>query len=189
MPNSGTTKLTLIDKGTLVEAFWHAVDHGTGTLENIPGLIRRVIETDAWKKRIHEGQLYEHKRFIDFITSKPLAGCGWDPDKVLALIKGDVDLERSWREMVTPAIGTNQHSEGSNNITTLRGTDRTYTLSRLKREAPALYQKVLDKKLSPNAAAIQAGFRIKTISVPLDAQRAVSILRKYFKHVEIGELK
>lgn len=177
----------LAEKGTLVETLWNAVDHGSVTLDQIPGIVRRVIDTEAWKERIYRGKTYTHERFIDFITTKPLAGCGWDPDKVLALIKGDADLERCWREMVTPEKG--KHHDDSNNITISRGTDRTYTLSRLKREAPALYQKVLDKKLSPNAAAIQAGFRIKTISVPLDAQRAVSILRKYFKHVEIGELK
>lgn len=187
MANS-SNQPNLAEKGTLVETLWNAVDHGSVTLDQIPGIVRRVIDTEAWKERVYRGKAYTHDRFIDFITAKPLAGCGWEPDKVLALIKGDPDLERRWREMVTPEK-SKHHDSDNNNIISRQGTDRTYTLSRLKREAPALYQKVVDKKLSPNAAAIQAGFRIKTISIPLDAQRAVTILRKYFKHVEIGDLK
>lgn len=181
--------LNLAEKGTLVQSLWDAVNHGGGLLEHIPALVNRVIDTGAWKCRVHRGQTFQHERFIDFITSKPLAGCGWDPDKVLALIKGDPDLERRWREMVTPDNHRPKGESNNNIITSRQGTGRTYTLSRLKREAPALYQKVIDKKLSPNAAAIQAGFRVKTISIPLDAERAASILRKYFKNVEIGELR
>ncbi len=69
--------ITLTEKGGLVESLWHAVDNAAGNLENVPGLVRRVIETEAWRKRIQDGEEFEHDRFIDFITTKPLAGCGW----------------------------------------------------------------------------------------------------------------
>jgi hypothetical protein len=44
-----------------------------------------------------------------------------------------------WREATTGKVGSNQHSEGSDNVTTLkpeRGTSLSYTLDRLKRSAP-----------------------------------------------------
>ena len=49
-----------------------------------------------------------------------------------------------WREAMTPQVGTNQHimPEGSYIGTTLRGNTKSYTLDRLKREAPALFKRV-----------------------------------------------
>jgi len=40
-----------------------------------------------------------------------------------------------------------------------RGNSRSYTLARLKRDFPALYQNVKAGLMSANRAAIQAGFR------------------------------
>jgi hypothetical protein len=68
-----------------------------------------------------------------------------------------------WREAVTPAVGTNQHTmpEGSHNVTSLKGNARAYTLDRLKRSHPNLFAAVCRGELSANAAAIEAGFRKK----------------------------
>ncbi len=54
----------------------------------------------------------------------------------------------------------NGRSRG-NNITSKsdRGTSETYTIARLKRDRPALAQKVISGEMSANAAAIEAGFR------------------------------
>ncbi len=46
------------------------------------------------------------------------------------------------------------------------GTSRAATLSRLKKDAPELFDRVLNKELSANAAAIEAGFRKKL--TPMD---------------------
>ncbi len=68
-----------------------------------------------------------------------------DGPKVLAL----------WREATVGRAGDNQYKV-DNNVTDQRvkGNSRSYTLSRLKREAPQLFQKVVDGELSANAAAI-----------------------------------
>jgi hypothetical protein len=47
-----------------------------------------------------------------------------------------------------------------------QGSSRTYTLNRLRRDAPELFDAVVAGKLSPNAAAIEAGFRRK--ATPLE---------------------
>lgn len=154
--------VTLSDKGVLVDALWHAVDDVTGNLANVPGLVRRVLETEAWRKRSHRGRLFEHARFLDFITSKPLAGCGWPPEKVEALIRDDAETLTLWRSATQ--IGAGARTDLHNNVMTVErqeGNSRSYTLSRLKRESPALFEKVVAGKLSANAAAIEAGFRKK----------------------------
>lgn len=154
-----TTELGLAEKGGLVESLWHAVD-SVASLDNVPGLVRRIIETEAWRKRVHKGRTFEHKRFIDFITTKPLAGCGWPPEKVEALIKDDPETLTLWRESVTRANHRPKVSS-DNIITSSLGTSRAYTLSRLKKQTPELFQQVVDGELSANAAAIKAGFRKK----------------------------
>jgi hypothetical protein len=52
-----------------------------------------------------------------------------------------------------------------------RGTDRSYTIRRLKRDKPELAERVIRGELSANAAAIEAGFRIPMINVPADPHR------------------
>jgi hypothetical protein len=42
-----------------------------------------------------------------------------------------------------------------------RGTSKAYTVSRLKRDRPDLFEKVVAGELSANKAAIEAGFRRK----------------------------
>jgi hypothetical protein len=123
--------------------------------------VRRVLETEAWRKRAHRGHVYEHERFIDFIVTKPMAGCGWPPEKVDALIKDDAATLAMWREAVTPGKGKPSHNPDNVSITDGHGNSRSYTLDRLRREAPALFQAVCAGEISANAAAIEAGFRKK----------------------------
>jgi hypothetical protein len=160
---SQTIELGLIEKGGLVESLWHAVD-STANLDAVPGLVQRVLETNAWQKRVYKGKTFEHERFIDFIVSKPLAGCGWSPEKVEALIKDDAATLTLWRDAITPSRGGDHLNGGTKNnniIIAPQGTSRAYTLSRLKRENEELFERVIKGELSANAAAIEAGFRKK----------------------------
>ena len=161
--------LNLRDKGSLVEGLWHAVDDAHGNLESVPGLVRRVIETGAWREREQRGRVFKHETFLDFITTKPLAGCGWSPEKVATLLKGHPDIEALWRGATTGKPGRpSKDQENSDNVTikSERGNNRAYTLDRLKRERPDLFAKVCDGELSANAAAIEAGFR--KLKTPLE---------------------
>ena len=62
-----------------------------------------------------------------------------------------------------------------------------YAVRRLKRDRPDLYQQVLDGTLTPNAAAIQAGFRRKVVQVRADdVDRAVT---KLLEHYTVDEIR
>jgi hypothetical protein len=167
--------LSLTDKGNLVDALWHSVDDAAGNLEIVPGLVKRVLETGAWRERIHRGKRFHHDRFIDFITIKPLAGCGWEPEKVEALIRDEPETLALWRRATTAKAGGDRQSEKAKTISSirtnasdvLRGTTRAYTLDRLKRERPDLFEQVCAKELSANAAAIEAGWRKKKSELQL----------------------
>ena len=63
----------------------------------------------------------------------------------------------------------------------------SYALRRLKRDRPELAHKVIQGEMSANAAAIEAGFRTKTVSVPVmkdgerQIERAGQTLIKHFE--------
>jgi hypothetical protein len=98
-------------------------------------------------------------------------------------------------------IGTwgGKRVKGQGSGTTLRGRGAAYLLARLDRDRPDLAERVhLPKNdpahLSANAAAIEAGFRHKTITVPLDMEGAAKALRQRFSgegrlRVQGSELK
>jgi hypothetical protein len=58
----------------------------------------------------------------------------------------------------------------ADNISSGHGTSATYALSRLKRDRPDLAEEVVAGRKSANAAAIEAGFRKRTITVPDDME-------------------
>ena len=74
------------------------------------------------------------------------------------------------------------HKGGVDNINSSEGgTSATYALRRLKRDHPELAEKVVSGKLSAHAAAIEAGFRKRTIAVPADnPDSAVAVLIRKF---------
>lgn len=183
------SRAALMENGFLIESLWRSVNNSVGNLENIPGLVRATIEREAWRKRIYRNKTFEHKRFIDFITSQPLAGCGWPPDKVEALIKDDPELLQLWRQAITPPKHKKHNDPDIISIKDKHGTGKAYTLDRLKREAPELFSQVVQKKLSANKAAIQAGFRIKALSIPFSVELAAKALKKHFTASQLAELK
>jgi len=128
----------------------------------------------AWRQRKFKGKLYEHNSFLDFITTPPLAGCGWPPEKVEALIKDDSEVLAMWRAATTGKPGRPQKNSDIVTIKSERGNTRAYTLDRLKRERPDLFKLVTADKMSANAAAIKAGFRKNLM--PLD--RVLKLLPK-----------
>ena len=70
--------------------------------------------------------------------------------------------------------------QGDNVTLTKRGNKAAYAFARLERDRPDLAQRVRAKELSPHAAAIEAGFRIRTIAVPADPEGAVAALIRRF---------
>jgi hypothetical protein len=154
-------EINLREKGTMVQALWDSVNETTGNLSIVPGLIHSVLVTEAWRERIHRGKTYRNGSFLEFITAKPMQGCGWPPEKVEALIKDDAVILAEWREATTANKGKPEVNHDNVMIKARQGNSRAYMLTRLKQQKPELFKRVTRGEMSANAAAIEAGFRKK----------------------------
>jgi len=66
------------------------------------------------------------------------------------------------------------------------GTSKEATIRRLRKNHPELHQKVVSGEMTPNAAAIEAGFRRKMKSIPVDSPEvALKALEKVFSREEL----
>lgn len=152
------------------------------TLALVPGLLKKIINEDMWRERVIQqtGELARFTSFADFLTGAPLAGLGEDIRMVRHVCVDDPEaldaLDRVLQRppSVHPAVDNIHSTERPS------GTSSTRALRRLRKDRPDLHAKVLDGSLSPHAAMIEAGFRIRTITVPLDPVRAAATLRRYF---------
>lgn len=115
--------------------------------------------------------------FREFIEAPPLRGLGEKLEDIERLIADDAESLVRLRELVVAGKGTNQYTgvkEDNNNIIihndlftepapaskkSTQGTSRAYTLTRLKKERPDLFDRVAANELTANAAAIEAGWR------------------------------
>jgi hypothetical protein len=174
------------DNGRTVQRLFVAVVECN--LHHVPYMLRRVIETGAWRERMWMSRPWKFETFSDFITkSLPEGGMGWKPELVegLLLKAGDDDVLVMWREMMTPQHGGDRRSEDApiktDNVSLepKHGTSRAYTLTRLKHDRPDLYGRVKARGLSANAAAIEAGWRKKP--------DALERLRRAWRHASAEE--
>lgn len=143
-----------------VIAKWQSIAHGRFR-DDCEHLLQMIDETDRfrlWEKSVggftfkDRDEFLQKKVLIDYdLTEQSLS-------EIVQRLRGGEDVKLTLR-----SHGTNQHTknEGGDNVTSLkdRGNSAAYTIARLERDAPELAMAVREKRLSANAAAIQAGFR------------------------------
>ena len=185
----------------LVEALsssLRATENGLGT---VPDLLRRVLEEGSWREFVTpRGEIVRHEHFAEFVTTPPTHGLGATID-LLKRILGD---DPGTLDLLDQAL-QGQHGgprSKSDNVTLAsdpndRGNSESGALRRLRKEAEAgnvqaaeLRDEVLAGRLSANAAMIRAGFRAKTVSVPLGKPESIAnTLRRHMKPDQLRELR
>ena len=159
-----------IEKGQIAVTTVQCFTRADGSLASFPGLLKRVIQEKVWERRIHNGHLIELPNLRALITEKPIRGWGQNPDKIQAVIQDDAEALALFREAMVEGHGGDRKTINikSDNVTldpVERGNSKSYTVSRLKRDRPDLFGKVVAGELSANKAAIEAGFRRKPTTI------------------------
>lgn len=163
------SELNEVECGQLCQSTIQCLYSVTGSLSNFPGLIKKIIKNEAWKRRLNKGNVIELSSFRELITEKPIRGWGEDPKKVEAVIKDDPECLALFRDAMKMKPGPKIDS--CNNITTTKpqttGTSRAYSLDLVQRKCdPEVVAKVMSGEMSPNAALIKAG--IRKVPTPLE---------------------
>lgn len=191
MSNQALTNYRVISSARL------AVRDGMGGLHGVPALLKRILKEEMWREFViaETGQVQTYNRFIDFITEPPLEGMGTDLKTVTKLCEDDPEALDLLNKAAVDKPGGDRRSEDTksihNNVMNGRppqGNARAYSLRRLAADAPMLHTRVLAGELSPHAAMVEAGLRDRTISIPVDAEKAARAIRRHFTPDQIAAL-
>jgi len=165
--------------------------HDARNLFNVfPSAIKTIINRQLWADRTDKaGQPFtsfqafvEHRMWqgLELTMSRLIRYCE-DDEEAVRLIRGEV-----------PAAGEHGNGPGrgnkrGDNITSFnsRGTQADYTLARLKRDRPDLAKDVIDGTKSPNAAAIEAGFRRRKVQVEPTPEAVQRMLDKHLPDYQV----
>jgi hypothetical protein len=173
----------------LVEALGSTLRHGSEALDDVPRILREVLETEAWRDfTTRSGKRVQHGRFEDFVTTPPTSGVGGSMDLVRRIAAADpvtLDLLDRAVQREPGRPGTLDNIQGSDAPT---GTSTEAALRRLRKDRPDLHARVLEGVVSAHAAMVEAGFRRKTITVPADVDAIVRALPRHFSGEDIKEI-
>jgi len=161
-------------------------------LKRFPNLIKKVIDGRVWEERPdRKGRPFTS--FEAFVTHPIVEGLGSSLDEIQFFVRKDEEVAQLVRAEVKELGehgGAREDGEqvDSINLKTEGGTSQTYALKRLKRDRPDLAEKVVRGEVSPNAAAIEAGFRRKTWTAPHDIPRLADALMRRYTAAELDDL-
>lgn len=156
--------------------------------EHLPSDCRRLVQFVDEAEQMY--QVLGYKNSKDLIRN----GLELDPAEIkhaldwLRIAKPDKPVTLKNATILGQHGGARKKGEQVSNRNLKGGVNAAYGLARLDRDSPELAAEVREGKLSVNAAAIKAGFRIKTISIPLEVERAARILRRHFSKEECAAL-
>jgi hypothetical protein len=182
-------------RGSLIEALSSALDRGSHGLENVPGLLKRVLEEKSWREfETARGEQVAHSQFVSFVAEPPLRGLGANMDIIKRIIgTEDPDLLRLLREARKVGQGCRTDLDptpGVDSALSSKGEASDLTAQRLATASPEEYAAVQRGEKTLHAAAIAAGIRRPRVSVRVDsAESAAETLRRYMTPGELTKLR
>lgn len=173
-----------------------ALRHGAENLSSVPGLLRALLDEEAWREfALPNGETVTYRRFSEFVAAKPPRGLGTEVALINRIVAGDPDLLVMLRE--AEKVGRGSAGRGRPSLVPVDSTAPNDSPSatgpaaeRLARAHPEQYAAVKSGELSVNAAAVLAGIRPRRISVRLDRPDSIArSLRKHLTPEQVAELR
>src|SRR5437899_4682058 len=135
----------LVERGYYTQSLGNAVHSGEHGFQNVPGLLRHVLELRAWKKRIivETGEEFSgFPNFEKYVEAHPPKGLGSKLDIIKSLVSHDPEARDLLDQILQRPVGTNQFTKGGVTHPTLgeEKRERSGKLIRsLRKNAPELH--------------------------------------------------
>jgi hypothetical protein len=130
------------------------------------------------------------KSYVEFAMYEVPWGLGWDRDIIKAHCKIPTYIWQEYEEQINPLKNVGRDWDNNNvDISSLNiegGTSRQYQIQRLKRDAPDIATKVINRELSAKQGMEMAGLKDKTVVVKCKAE---DFLVKAINNLEINQLE
>ena len=130
------------------------------------------------------------KSYVEFAMYEVPWGLGWDKDIIKAHCKIPTYIWQEYEEQLFPSSkhGINQHNGGGyiSPPQIDKGTSRQYQIQRLKRDAPDIATKVINREISAKQGMEIAGLKDRTVVVKCKAE---DFLVKAINNLEINQLE
>jgi hypothetical protein len=133
------------------------------------------LNSDFWIKRQPYGlSMKTFNSYVEFARYEVPWGLGWDIDVIKACCKRNPNIWKEYEEQLHPnkTHGSrryvNELDISTSNIE--GGTSRQYQIQRLKRDAPDIATKVINRELSAKQGMEIAGLKDKTVVVKCKAE-------------------
>lgn len=155
-------------RGRVIRRVEQAVRHGGDTLEQLPGLLVRIIKEGMWRGYVVDptGEEVTFSSFEEFVTTNIPQGMGTTVQRLKHLCRDEPVALDAIDQVCRGKPGKRWDSRTSDpnnvdNVNSIRptGNSRDAALRRLRDQRPDLHRRVLAGELSPHAAMIEAGFR------------------------------
>jgi DNA-binding transcriptional ArsR family regulator len=180
----------LVIRDQLNEALFSAVHSGEHGLGNVPKLIKRGLQEKVWAERFVRAKRQHFAGFTTFeeyVKAVPPEGLGASIPLVRRLVADDPEALDMLDRALRRTMGDNKLVSNRNEHRPV-GTTRGRALRALRDHRPDIHARVLAGELSPHAGMIEAGLRLRTVSIPLDPEKAAHYLRRHFSAAERQEL-
>jgi hypothetical protein len=175
----------------LVEALGSSLRSGGHALADAPELLKKLLAEQAWRDFVtRRGEHVTHGRFADFATTPPLKGLGSDLELIRRIVADDPEALDLLDQALKNSHGGDRRSTDFNvdNVHNERpsGNAESAALRSLRKRRPDLHADVLAERITAHAAMVKAGFRPKTVSMPVTRPEAVA--RSLLKHMSADDI-
>jgi hypothetical protein len=148
------------------------------------------LNSDFWSMRQPHGlSIKTFNSYVEFARYEVPWGLGWDIDVIKACCKRNPNIWKEYLEEINSLNkhGTNQHYLGGDmSHPTKRGNSKEYQIQRLKRDAPDIARKVINREISAKQGMEMAGLKERTVVVKCKAEDFVT---KAINNLEINQIE
>ena len=172
----------MVDKvkadGGLVTALFQAIEHGQNRIASVPGLLKQVIQEDAWRQFAlpHSVSVRQYHHFSEFVQDYLFISI--DDLKAICTSRADNEALDLIDQITTNPRGAHHYNIMMKESE--QGTSNTYALRKLRKDRPDLHAKVISGDISPHSAMVEAGFRYKQFTIVLDPDKAARAIKRHF---------